>query len=399
MLMTFNLTQAIIEQVARPVSSSPRATSPNGPDRSSSSSCKRKDTLEGKTVAVIGDTTESTVVNDTIVPDLKKAGVKLGDTAVLDIGTTGDYTAALAQLASFIEKWKTEHVDAVFLSGDLASTKAFVEPLKKAVPEPAADGRQHRHAEPGPTGSTSGDQAQPLRRVAHRGGIVSSRNTTAAPNWKYCADIYQAATGKPAPNAAHTIKLANGKINDVNGTITDACRDHSDVPRHRAAGRARTSTTPTGSTPSTTSGRSPTAAPARTRRCTPASTRPTTTGASRNTTPRSATPASGNQSRPSKTSAATDCEPALADCASRAGSKSVRGLTATDPAVRHGCRVETSAFPAEHHSSTHRRARRAPSGRGRRRSSCTTCRRGRCRPDTSASTCSWLSPVSSSPGC
>ena len=46
-----------------------------------------------------------------------------------------DTTAAQAQLDSFIEQWKTEHVNALILVGAAASSKQFVEKVKAAIPD------------------------------------------------------------------------------------------------------------------------------------------------------------------------------------------------------------------------------------------------------------------------
>ena len=63
------------------------------------------------------------------MPGLKQLGVKTGSTAILTINST-DFTAAEAQLDSFIEKWKTEHVDAVLLSGDDVVAAQLVSKLR-----------------------------------------------------------------------------------------------------------------------------------------------------------------------------------------------------------------------------------------------------------------------------
>jgi hypothetical protein len=73
--------------------------------------------LKGKTVAVVGDKNNEARVNDVIVPALKKAKAKTGSSAILNITGT-DTTAAQAQVDSFVEKWKTEGVDTVFLAGN-----------------------------------------------------------------------------------------------------------------------------------------------------------------------------------------------------------------------------------------------------------------------------------------
>ena len=221
-LMTFNLTQAIIDK-------SPPGlilTAGNIPERSASiliELLKNQKTLDGKTVAVLGDTTESAAVNKTIVPGLQKAGIKLGTHAILSVGTTGDTTAAQAQLDSFIEKWKTEHVDAVFLSGNLASTKQFVQKLKTALPDALLMADNTDVLEQAKQLQTAKISPNPYEGILTAGGL-SPAEYDKSDNWKYCADIYKKATGKVAENAEQVIKTKDGKIDDTYGTINDACQ-------------------------------------------------------------------------------------------------------------------------------------------------------------------------------
>ena len=221
-LMTFNLTQAIIDKSPGGMIVTPG----NVPEGSAAILIKllqKQGTLKDKTVAVLGDTTESTVVNGTIVPALKTAGIKTGTPAVLDVGTSGDYTAALAQLSSFMEKWKTEHVDTVFLSGDLASTKVFVEPIKKEFPDMTFVADNTDVLSQAQQVQQAGIKPNPYEGTLTAGGLTSQEYVD-SPNWKYCAAIYKAATGKEAPNSLHTIKTSDGKIDDTSGLINDACQ-------------------------------------------------------------------------------------------------------------------------------------------------------------------------------
>jgi len=221
-LMTFNLTQAIIDKSPPGLIVTPG----NVPEESASiliKLAKKENTLKGKTVAVLGDTTESTVVNNTIVPALKQAGIKTGTTAILDVGTSGDYTAALAQLNSFMERWKTENIGAVFLSGDLASTKAFIEPVKKEFPNVQFLADNTDVLSQAQQVQQAGIKPNPYEGTITAGGLTSQEYVDSA-NWKYCAGIYQAATGKVAPNSLHTIKNSAGKIDDTSGLINDACQ-------------------------------------------------------------------------------------------------------------------------------------------------------------------------------
>src|SRR4051812_13007230 len=133
LLVTFDLTQAIMDK-------SPPAyivTPGTIPERSVSillALAKKEKTLEGKTVAVLGDTNVSSVVKNSIEPGLKDLGVKTGSTALLSINNGGDTTQAQTQLDSFIERWKTEGVNAIFMSGNYASAKQFVEKLRQKMP-------------------------------------------------------------------------------------------------------------------------------------------------------------------------------------------------------------------------------------------------------------------------
>jgi Periplasmic binding protein len=221
-LMTFNLTQAIIDRSPLGLIVTPGDI----PERQASiliHLLEKDHTLQGKTVAVLGDTTESSVVNATIVPDLEQAGVKPASTAILDVGTTGDTTAGQAQLDSFIEKWKTEHVNALFLSGDLAPTKSFVVRIKQAFPNMLLMADNGDVGDQAVQEQKANVKPNPYEGVLTAGG-PSAQEYDHSSNWRYCASIYQAATGKAAPDAEHTITLPNGKIDDTYGTINDACQ-------------------------------------------------------------------------------------------------------------------------------------------------------------------------------
>ncbi len=221
-LMTFNLTQAIIDKAPAGLIVTPGLI----PERSASILIQlltKEKMLDGKTVAVLGDTTETAVVKKTITPTLKKAGVKTGTAAILNVGTTGDFTVAETQLNSFIERWKAEHVDTVFLSGDLSSSKVFVQQVKKTFPNIELIGDNTDVLSQAQQLQQAGVRPNPYEGVITAGGLTAKEYDSSS-NWKYCAAIYKAATNQVAPDAEHTLKLANGKINDVNGTISDACQ-------------------------------------------------------------------------------------------------------------------------------------------------------------------------------
>ncbi len=95
---------------------------------------KTQHILDGKKVAVLTETTATARVDDVVKPALDDIGVQQGSDAVLSISGS-DTTSAQTQLDSFIEKWKSEHVDALILVGPAVSSKQFVNKVKGAIPD------------------------------------------------------------------------------------------------------------------------------------------------------------------------------------------------------------------------------------------------------------------------
>ena len=121
-LITFQLSQAIMNLSPPGLIILPGPT-PERVDTVLLNLMQKEHTLKGKKIAVLGELTSQNVVNDSVVPGLKRLGVPMGSTAILDV-TGSDTSAAQTQLDSFIERWKCEDVNALFVSGtqvDLAA--------------------------------------------------------------------------------------------------------------------------------------------------------------------------------------------------------------------------------------------------------------------------------------
>ena len=183
----------------------------------------RQHTLVGKKVAVLGEATTEKSVDTVLIPGLKKMGVKLGSTAILDIAGS-DTTAALAQLSSFIEKWKTEHVDSVFLSGLQVSAQQFVPTLVKEMPGVQLLADNTNVEGYGQDLEEAGVRPNPYEGILAAGGMSSQAYDNSA-NWKTCASIYQAYFHKAAPNAEAVIPGPDGHTIDTFGAITDSCSE------------------------------------------------------------------------------------------------------------------------------------------------------------------------------
>jgi hypothetical protein len=220
-LMTFQLTQAIMNQSPPGLIVEP-GVNPERVDSVLVNLMKKEHTLDGKTVAVLGETTSQSVVKNSVEPQLKKLGVKTGTTAILSISGS-DTTSAQNQLDSFVERWKTEGVNAIFISGTQVASQQFVEKLRTDMPGVTLISDITDVLMYGQEEKKAGRNPNPYE------GIISADGPTAheydlSSNWAYCAAIYKQQTGKVAPNGEAVIPIANGKTLDTYGTINDACQ-------------------------------------------------------------------------------------------------------------------------------------------------------------------------------
>ena len=182
---------------------------------------KTEGTLARKKVAVIDIAADHARVKSVVTPALRDLGVQRGADATLTIAGS-DTTAALAQLDSFVEHWKSDGTNALILVGEEVSSKQFVERIKGAIPQmllisdttsvlDGARDEQKAHASPNPYD-----------------GIITAEGQTGiehtkTPHFAYCRDIWEQATGIKVPSPNVVIKLPNGKQNDIYSEVEDAC--------------------------------------------------------------------------------------------------------------------------------------------------------------------------------
>ncbi len=220
-LMTFQLTQAIMNGSPPGMIILP-GTNPERSDAVVLSLLKKQHILDGKKIGVLGEITSRKVVTTSVVPGLKKIGATLGSTAILSITGT-DTTAAQSQLDSFIERWKSENVSALFVSGTQVASKQFIEKIRKQMPNILLVSDISDVLSYGQQETTAGVKPNPYEGIMIAGG-PTAHEYDQSDNWKYCADIYQKQTGKVAPNAEAVVPGPDGKTLDTYGSINDACQ-------------------------------------------------------------------------------------------------------------------------------------------------------------------------------
>jgi ABC-type branched-subunit amino acid transport system substrate-binding protein len=185
---------------------------------------QRAHTLVGKKVAVLGEATTARSVNTVLVPGLKKMGVNLGSTGIVTIAGS-DTTAASAQMSSFIERWKTEGVNTIFLSGLQVSAQQFVPDLVKQMPGVQLVADNVTVASYGQNLQKAGVRPNPYEGIIAAAGLNAHRYDQSA-HWKACAAVYEKAFHvAKAPNEESVIAGPNGHTLDVSGSITDACAE------------------------------------------------------------------------------------------------------------------------------------------------------------------------------
>jgi ABC-type branched-subunit amino acid transport system substrate-binding protein len=179
--------------------------------------------LKGKTVGFLTDQNAAGRIKDLVVPAMKKAKVKTGSTAVLTITGT-DTSAAQAQVDSFIEKWKSEGVDTIYMAGLTASAKQFVEKIKAAMPDLQLVADSSSVAEQAQDEVKAGKTPNPYEGIySVTGETDNERWANKGPLLQKCVDIYQKATGTTVPAPEDAEVNAKGKTVQLDIAVADFC--------------------------------------------------------------------------------------------------------------------------------------------------------------------------------
>ncbi len=197
-------------------------TAPERQDKALLNLVKAAGTLDGKKVAVLASSSSQKAVKTIITPGLKALGVKTGTTAFLNVASS-DTQQAQAQLASFLERWKTEGVNALFVSGENVASQQFIEKVKKAMPDVTLLTDVSDSLSFGQQEVTAGIKPNPYDGVLVAGGYQAVDYEKSA-NWTYCKTIYKEQTGKTAPGPFTVVPGPDGKTIDTYGSINDACQ-------------------------------------------------------------------------------------------------------------------------------------------------------------------------------
>src|SRR5687768_3877926 len=190
---------------------------------------EQEKTLAGKKIALLADQNSQAGAEPLVKEFATGAGLQQGSTAVLTI-TSEETTAAQAQLDAFIEKWKSEGVNALVMAGLSISAKQFVEKIKANIPDMVliADATE--------VGTQARDEALAGVSPNPYEGMYAASGPSAIDNFnsaglQACIKIYEEATGE---KVLSPVELAEGetgvgapKREEVYIGIQDRCSELS----------------------------------------------------------------------------------------------------------------------------------------------------------------------------
>jgi ABC-type branched-subunit amino acid transport system substrate-binding protein len=179
--------------------------------------------LKARKVGVLVTKNGEPAATGTIMPALKDHKIKTAPTSVLTV--TGPYSEATrSQLDAFIEKWKAEDVDTVFLSGLDTSSKSIVSQIKTALPKALLVTDADATLQQARDEVAAGVEPNPYEGMLSTTGLTQSeRWADKSPLLQKCVDIYEKASGTKVRGPEDEQVNDNGKAIQTDVAVTDFC--------------------------------------------------------------------------------------------------------------------------------------------------------------------------------
>jgi hypothetical protein len=179
-------------------------------------------TLEGRTVAVLGDQRGQGRIDDVIVPGLEDAGTELGTVGVLTLNSA-DTTAAQAQFDSFTERWEDEGVDTFFIDGLPSSALQWVEQIKEQFPDALIIADAAATIEQARSAQVAGQDPNPYEGMLSVTGELETEVWEENETLAECVSVYEDATGETVAGPEEQEADADGRINQTWIAVRDFC--------------------------------------------------------------------------------------------------------------------------------------------------------------------------------
>ena len=156
---------------------------------------KVKGVLTGKKVATLTDNNTVDEVRTVVKPALDSWGLAQGSAAVLSINGS-DTSTPQSQLDSYIERWKGERVDAIWLAGTNVSGTQYVEKIRAQMPNVLLLADSFAPAQQAAQDETAaGKKPNPYDGMLSATGLTDSEEWQ-SPRLQQCVKTYEAASGQ-----------------------------------------------------------------------------------------------------------------------------------------------------------------------------------------------------------
>ena len=179
--------------------------------------------LKGRTVGTLVTENGEPAIQKVVEPALKAAKVSVAPRSVITV--RGPYSEATrSQLDAFIEKWKGEDVDTIFLSGLDASSKSIVSQIKTALPKALLLTDADATLEQARDQVAAGVDPNPYEGMLSTTGLTQTeRWAKKSPLLQQCVDIYEKASGTTVLGPEEEEVTKDGKKIQTHVAVTDFC--------------------------------------------------------------------------------------------------------------------------------------------------------------------------------
>jgi hypothetical protein len=185
---------------------------------------KAQGALTGKKVATLTDNNTVDEVKSVVKPALDSLGLAEGSAGVLTMNGS-DTSTPQSQLDSFIEKWKGEGVDAIWLAGTNVSGPEYVDKIKAEMPnvlllaDSFAPAQQAAQDE-----TTAGKKPNAYDGMLSATGLSNSEQWQ-SPRLQQCVKAYEASSGQTVVGPDQLKPGPDGIRVEVWSGVQDICNE------------------------------------------------------------------------------------------------------------------------------------------------------------------------------
>jgi hypothetical protein len=189
-------------------------------------SAKEKGLLDGKKFGYLSDQETQGRIDDIIQPKVEELGLESGTAGTVQLDTSGDTSAAQAQLDGFMERWQSEGVNAIFLSGLKVVDNNFVSKIRDTM---GPDVLMFTDGDASAKGNAQDQKIAGVTPNPYDGMYamigLSDQEQFESPGMQECVKIWEDKSGTKVTAPKDVVPDSNGKRSEIWITVRDACTE------------------------------------------------------------------------------------------------------------------------------------------------------------------------------